>query len=117
MSSKAELIFLSDCTKRDFGILKKWTNSKMMTNDESYENLENLISYHISKMIDNDYGKLMDLLYKTDIDEKKVKSCFDAEKTSSEIARDIAKLYLLRIAKKHETRQQFSNPDIVGDWD
>lgn len=117
MSSKQQLIFLSDATKRDFGILKKWTQSKLMTEEESFDNLHKLIAYQISKLIDSDYGKLMDLLYKTDIAESKVKSCFDADKTSPEIARDIASLYLSRMVKKHETRQQFSDPDIVGDWD
>jgi hypothetical protein len=117
MSSKLQNAYLTDCTKRDFGILKKWTNSKLMSEEESSDNIQKLIAYQISKMIDNDYGKLMDLLYKTDISEPKVKSCFDADKTSSEIARDIAKLYLERMIQKYQTRLQFSNPDIVGDWD
>jgi hypothetical protein len=113
----AHISFLTDSSKRDFGILKKWTNMKLMTEEESFDNLQKLVAYKISKMLESDYGKLMDLLYKTDINEVKVKSCFGAEKTSPEIGREIAQLYLERLAQKYHARQQFSNPDIIGDWD
>jgi hypothetical protein len=112
-----QISFLSDSSKRDFGILKKWTNTKLMTESESYENLQKLIAYKISKMIDSDYGKLMDLLYKTDINEEQVKSCFGADKSSPEIGREIAVLYLDRMSKKYQTRLQFSDRNIEGDWD
>lgn len=117
MSNKLQISFLTDCSKRDFGVLKKWINSKLMTEEEYLENLQKLIAYQIAKMIENDYGRLMDLLYKTDISEAKVKACFDADKSSPEISREIATLYIDRMIQKHQSRLQFSNPDIVGDWD
>lgn len=109
--------FLIDSAKNDFGVLKKWTNLKLMTSDEVLENLINLIALRIQKMLDHDYARLLELLYKSDISEAKVRACFDADKSSKEIAKEIAELYIQRIQLKWQTRLLYNNPDVKGDWD
>lgn len=112
---KTESDFLSQNVKENFGILKKWTNH--LSGDEAYENYITLLTHTIAKLIENDYQQLITILYTNDIDEAKVKHCFDATKTTREIARDIAQLYLERLRKKWETRQLYDNSTIIGDWD
>lgn len=109
--------FLIDKAKRDFGVLKKWTNLKRMSNEEVYENLRDLTAYHIQKMLDSEYTRLLDLLYQTDISEDKVRKCFRADKTSKEISIELADLYLNRLLEKWKTRHTYSTMDIKGDWD
>jgi hypothetical protein len=114
---KNDYDFLIDQAKKDFGILKKWTNVKLMSPEEVNENLKSLLAYQIHKMIDSDYNKLLELLYKTDISEAKVRACFDSSKTSKEISIEIAELYLARMRMKWKTRQEYASKEIVGDWD
>ena len=109
--------YVMDQAKKDFGILKKWTNVKRMSPAEVHENLKNLLAYHIQKMLDSDYGRLVDLLYKADIAELKVRACFDESKTANEIAIEIAALYLDRMKTKWKTRQEYNSKNIEGDWD
>jgi len=117
MKNNSELKFLMDKSKQDFEVLKKWTNLNVMSEDESEENLKKLIGYKIAKMLETDYDALLHLLYATDINENKVKLCFGAEKTNTEIGYELAELYLNRLKEKWTTRQIYSNKDIVGDWD
>lgn len=109
--------FLIQSAKVDFGILKKWTNLKLMTSDEVFKNLKNLVGFRIQRMLDHDYSSLLELLYKCDISEIKVRSCFDAKKTSKEIANELAELYIQRMRQKWQTRLLYDNPDVKGDWD
>ncbi len=109
--------FLLASAKQDFGVLKKWTNLKIMSTEEVYENLRDLIAYHIQKMLDHEYSRLLELLYKADISEVKVRACFQATKTSREIALELAELYLARMQSKWKTRQEYNTRDIKGDWD
>lgn len=111
-----EINFLTETSKRDFGVLKKWTNLKVLNHEEAFENLINLIAYKIAQMINDDYSKLIDLLYSSDLDEKKVKNCFNIDKTNTEVARDIALLYLQRMVEKWKTRKEYSDKNIEGDW-
>jgi hypothetical protein len=109
--------FLIDNAKVDLGVLKKWTNLKLMTPDEVYENLVHLIALQIQKMLDNNYSRLFELFYKSDISENKVRSCFDADKSSKEIAKELAVLYIERLKSKWETRLLYDDPNVKGDWD
>lgn len=114
---KSESEFLIDKAKQDFGVLKKWTNLKAMSESEVYENLKNLTANGIKNLLDHDYGKLLELLYKSDISEAKVKQCFDATKSSREISLEIAELYLVRMIAKWKTRQAYAQNLDQGDWD
>ncbi len=111
-----KLDFLKSKCKLDFEVLKKWTNTSKMDEFESLENLKKLLAYQIQKMLDTNFSKLMEILYAADISESNVKLVFGKEKMSKEIATEIAELYVLRLIKKWETRQQYKS-DIVGDWD
>lgn len=115
MLSKYE--FLIDKAKQDFGVLKKWTNIKAMSEQEVYENLKNLTAYAIQKLMEYDNSRLLELLYKSDISETKVKACFDADKSSKEISKAIAELYMARMIAKWKTRQEYQSDEVEGDWD
>lgn len=112
---KNEIDFIKDNCKKDFGILKKWTNTKHLNVDESIENLQNLLKIHLKSLLDNDFSSLLNILYKADVSENKVKAAFDNNFTSNEIAVEIAKLYIDRMIKKWNTRIQFSTQE-KGDW-
>jgi len=109
--------FLIDKAKSDFGILKRWTNPKAMTEQEIYNNLRDLVAHHMQKMLDHEHTRLLDLLYQTDVSEEKVRACFQADKSSKEISLELADLYLTRLLQKWNTRNTYSNMDIQGDWD
>jgi hypothetical protein len=114
---RSDYDYIIDQAKKDFGILKKWTKVKLMTPEELNDNLKNLLAYHIQKMLENEYSRLLDLLYKVDIAETKVRACFDETRTSKEIAIDLATLYLARMQAKWKTRQEYDAKNIQGDWD
>ena len=115
--TRDELLFLTDCSKRDFEVLKKWTNLAQMSEQEAMDNLIGLIAYKISKMMEYQHKQLLDLLYATDIDERKVRACFHPEKSTSEVANDLALLYIDRMRQKWKTRLDYRNQNIEGDWD
>jgi hypothetical protein len=110
-----EIKFLKEKTKQDFEILKKWTNEDKMTSEEALINLQELVAYRIKKLLETNHGQLMEVLYKADVSESKVKACFGAHKESKEIADEIASLYLERLLLKWKTRQMYKD-DIEGDW-
>ena len=112
-----ELDFFIDNSKKDFGILKKWTNTKVLSREEAIDNLRNLVSYKIAKMLDSDFDRLLELLYRADINETRVKTCFHSAKPSKEVALELADLYISRLIEKFRTRQEYNAKNIIGDWD
>ena len=109
--------FLIEKAKTDFGVLKKWGNLKSITSEDVFENLSNLIALRIQNMLDHDYAQLLELLYKSDVEEARVRLCFDALKSSREVASELAELYLKRLHQKWQARQTHDDPDVKGDWD
>lgn len=109
--------FLLTKAKQDFGVLKKWTNTKLMTDDEVNENIRNLVAHQIRRMIEDDFKKLLDLLYQTDLSEQKVRECFQADKSAHEVSLMLADLYLHRMLQKYQTRKDYSDENIQGDWE
>lgn len=114
---KNQIEFLVDFAKKDFQVLKKWTNTKVLSEQEAIANLKDLIAYHVQKMLENDYNTLIKLLYSTDIDEKQIRALFSPESSSKDIAKNIAELYINRMIQKWKTRVEYSSKDIIGDWD
>lgn len=108
--------YLKDQTKKDFELLKKWTNTAVLTEIECLENLEVILQSKIQKLIESNINELMDILYRTDVGETNVRNAFSANLDSKDVAHNIAKLYLQRLIEKWKTRQAYQNPDIQGDW-
>ncbi|MEZ4916555.1 MAG: hypothetical protein R2836_06170 [Chitinophagales bacterium] len=77
------------------------------------EQLLKLVEQYVQELIDTDFEKLLLVLYRLDVSEKKVKQALEingAEKASN----SIAKLILEREKEKAETRKNFSSGNT--DW-
>jgi len=77
------------------------------------EQLLKLVEQYVQELIDTDFEKLLLVLYRLDVSEKKVKQALEingAEKASN----SIAKLILEREKEKAETRKKFSSGNT--DW-
>ncbi|MCU0327856.1 MAG: hypothetical protein MUE53_02595 [Chitinophagales bacterium] len=101
--------FLQDQSKKDFGLLKKWTNQDIADFPEFRLHIQSLIAGRIKIMLRDDFNGLVHFLYRLDINENSVRSCFDAE--DNEVSEKIAELYIERILKKYLTRKLFASDD------
>ncbi len=106
--------FLQHKAKEDFGLLKKWTNFSLKHQDDFELELLKLLKPKFEKMLQDDFSKLMEFLYRQDIAESKVRAVFDGS-FEDEVALKIAQLYLERLKQKHETRIKYAT-DEEGDW-
>lgn len=69
------------------------------------EKLQNWLAEEVSLMIDQDFHRLLNILYRIDVSETKVKSAFAGENPSY----DIAGLIIHRELMKVETRKKYRN--------
>ncbi|MDQ6842965.1 MAG: hypothetical protein M3Z92_01235 [Bacteroidota bacterium] len=72
----------------------------------------------INRLINDDFPSLIQLLYRIDIDEKKLKQLLK-ERQDSDAASIIADLIIIRQLQKVETQKQFNdrkNPDEDDRW-
>ena len=106
--------FLQHQAKEDFDILKKWTSYALKHNEDFELELLQLLKPKFEKMLQNDFSKLMEFLYRQDIVESKVRAVFDGS-FEDEVALKIAQLYLERLKQKYETRIKYAT-DEEGDW-
>lgn len=75
-----------------------------ITTDELYNRLTNFIN----DLIQSDFQKLVTILYRIDVDEKKLKRILK-EETGKDAAVIIANLIIERELQKIETRKKFKN--------
>jgi hypothetical protein len=80
----------------------------------SSNELEEKLKQHINHLIQNDFEKLVRLLYRIDVSEKKLKGLLqqNANKDAGEI---IAKLIIERQLEKIKTRDQFKKKDDISE--
>ena len=69
-----------------------------------YVDLEALLEKSITHLIDSDFERLLQVLYRIDIDELKVKKAFA---NPDSVANNLAKLILAREIQKIETRKKY----------
>ncbi|MBC8984493.1 hypothetical protein H9X96_01735 [Pedobacter sp. N36a] len=88
---------LSSIVGKDFEVEEIWTEAQIR------ERLVQAFAY----LLDNDISKMMNILYRTDVDEEKLKSLLisNSELPSAEV---IADAYLRRQKEKIETRKKYS---------
>ena len=81
---------------------------------ENYSNqdLENKLSVYINELIDKDFNKLVNLLYRIDISEQKLKIALQNEDKTISSGKTIAKLIIERQLQKLEFRKKFSKKKI-----
>lgn len=73
----------------------------------SLEALETILAEKVNDLILHDFNALVQLLYRIDINESKLKNCLK-ENTSADAGPLIARLILERQWQKIETRRKFS---------
>ena len=74
----------------------------------SHEDLKHQISVFINDLILNDFQKLINILYKVDVDELKLKKIL-RENAGEDASVIIAQLIIERELQKIKTRKQFQN--------
>ncbi len=77
-----------------------------LTEDISSNELQQKLTIFINDLILNDFQKLISILYKVDVDEKKLKRILK-ENIGTDAAEIIATLVIERKLQKIETRRQF----------
>ena len=78
----------------------------------SAEDLENNLTVFINDLIDKDFNKLVNLLYRIDISEQKLKIALQNEDKTISSGKTIAKLIIERQLQKLEFRKKFSKKKI-----
>lgn len=92
-----DLKALSTIVSRDFEVEEVWSEAEIR------ERLVQAFAY----LLDNDISKMMNILYRADVDEEKLKGLLisNSELPSAEV---IADAYLRRQKEKIETRKKYS---------
>ncbi len=89
----------------------------VLTNKLDMENAgqlkEQLVAY-INELITNDFSALVQLLYRVDVDEKKLKDLLQQNQLT-DAATTIAGLIMERQIKKNETRKKFKTPNDTSE--
>lgn len=76
----------------------------------SREDLALLLTAHINNLLNSDFEKLVSLLYRLDISEKKLRECL-ADNMGQDAAPLIAQLIIERQEQKIKSRQQYTRRD------
>ena len=82
---------------------------------EEIDRRDQLVSY-INFLLLNDFNGLIYLLYRVDVDEKKLRSILD-EKKDQDASLIIADLVLQRLEEKAQSRQSFNTDDEIPEDD
>ena len=78
----------------------------------SAEDLENNLTVFINDLINKDFNKLVNLLYRIDISEQKLKIALQNEDKTISSGKTIARLIIERQLQKLEFRNKFSKKKI-----
>ena len=78
----------------------------------SAKDIENNLAVYINELIDKDFNKLINLLYRIDISEQKLKIALQNEDKTISSSKTIAKLIIERQLQKLEFRKKFSKKKI-----
>ena len=78
----------------------------------SAKDLENNLAVYINELIDKDFNKLVNLLYRIDISEQKLKIVLQNEDKTISSGKTIAELIIERQLQKLEFRKKFSKKKI-----
>lgn len=81
--------------------------------DDVWAKMRSIVAEKVFYLMENDVEQLKYILYRLDINERKVKTVL-AEAPFGEAAAGIAELILIREMEKARTRQQYSAG--AGDW-
>ncbi len=88
---------------RDFGLEE---DTEIGEAKIAFDWLEDYLTTQVNYLLDNDFNRLLNALYRIDISESKTKELLQLSQ-SGEMARNIAKAIIERESQKVITRQQF----------
>jgi hypothetical protein len=74
------------------------------------EDLIRLLTEHINSLLNSDFEKLVSLLYRLDISEKKIRECL-AVNAGQDAAPHIAQIIIERQEQKIKSRQEYTRRD------
>jgi hypothetical protein len=80
----------------------------------SFELLKEKLSQHINYLIQSDFQKLVAVLYRVDVNEKKLKNLLKAH-PGSDAGKIIADLIIERQLQKIKSRQEFRRDSTISD--
>ena len=80
----------------------------------SLEEIKEQLAKYINDLITNNFEKLISLLYRVDVSERKLKQMLNENK-NSDAGKIIAELIIERQLQKIKTRNEFKKRDDVGD--
>ena len=79
----------------------------------SFEEVLAYLEGAISHLLDHDFERLLQIMYRIDIDENRFKEVFQSEE-SKEIVAKLARMVLDRELEKVRTRAEYKGPDASG---
>ena len=88
---------------RDFGLEEELERKKVKI---VFDWLEDFLTKQVNKLLDHDFNRLLNALYRIDIPEEKVKKLLELS-SQGEMARNIARAVIEREKQKVITRSQF----------
>jgi len=90
--------------KKEFDLA---SNELPVKSNPSIQELHKYLTIAIGSMLDREFNKLLNLLYRVDIEESLVAEVLHAE-NPSEVASELARLVIDREMKKVESRKKYS---------
>ena len=90
--------------KKEFDLA---SNELPVKSNPSIKELHKYLTIAIGSMLDREFNKLLNLLYRVDIEESLVAEALHAE-NPSEVASELARLVIDREMKKVESRKKYS---------
>ena len=106
--------FIQEQTKSDFEVLKKWTNQIPIDQDSFYFEIRKILIQKIRNYILNDMNGLMQILYRADVVESKIKKALQ-DFEEGDAAEILASLYLDRMIEKYKTKQLYKTEE-KSEW-
>lgn len=106
MDPKPDNLILIEDLNRSYG----WELSRTLT----IEQLQELLAETLNEWIRSDFSKLVQLLYRIDISESRLKQLLE-ENQETDTGYLLAKLIIERQGQKIQTRRQFKPADTISD--
>jgi hypothetical protein len=107
--------FLRDVAAKELQIAEEYLPEDNRLR-EAFDELYVIVVERMEELIDHDFESLLLLLYRTDVNETKLKAELDSN-PPEKAAEIIARMFIARQLEKHETRKKYSgNHDEGQSW-
>lgn len=105
-------------TENEIAALQKFCKEELQTEipATTYDVLLQALAQHINQLIQNNFEQLVQLLYRIDVDEKKLKMVLQTN-SGRDAGMLIAELIINRQLQKIQSKNQFTNDDTIPEED